>query len=87
MPPINMQFQIQKRNPLGNSSNYIIVKQHYPLPNMITISVNGVVINPILITDSGVKRNLNPAICGDNIYFYTNYTTHFVVTEDNNCLV
>lgn len=57
------------------------------MPNMIQVKVNGAVIDPILITDSGIKRQLNKSLCGDNIYFYTNYTCHFVVTEDLNCLV
>lgn len=60
---------------------------YYPRPNMIQIKVNKVVQDPILLTDGGLKRSLNTSLCGDNIYFYTNYTTHFVVTEDVNCLV
>lgn len=87
MPPLKMEFQIQKRSLAGNSSNYIVAKMKYPLPNMIRISVNKKVIEPIMITDSGIKRSLNKSICGDNIYFYTNYTIHFVVTEDRNCVV
>ncbi len=87
MPPVNMQFQIQKRTPNGNASNYIIAKMHYPKPNLIQIKVNGVIQDPILLTDTGLKRNLNNSVCGDNAYFYTNYTIHFVVTEDINCLV
>lgn len=87
-PPLNMQFQLQKRTPAGDNSNYIIVKMHYPFPNMIQVKVNGRVIDPVLIIDGGnLKRALNPAVCGDNAYFYTNYTTHFVVTEDLHCLV
>lgn len=80
MPPIKMQFQIQKRTLLGNDSNYIIVKMVYPLPNMIQISVGGVVKNPILIQDSGIARPLDTSVCGDNAYFFTNYTIHFVIT-------
>lgn len=60
---------------------------HYPLPNMIQIKVNGIVKDPVLITDSGLKRPLDKKVCGDNAYFYTNYTTHFVVTEDHDCFV
>ena len=52
----------------------------YPLPNMIQISVNGVVKSPVLIQDTGVARALDTSVCGDNIYFYNNYTTHFVIT-------
>lgn len=80
MPPLNMQYQIQKRSPNGNSSNYIVAKMQYPKPNMIQIKVNGVIKDPIMLTDTGLKRSLNKSDCGDNIYFYTNYTTHFVVT-------
>lgn len=87
MLPLNMQFQIVKRTPQGNNSNYVVIKMHYPLPNMIQIKVNGALIDPILLTDTGLKRNLNTSVCGDNAYFYTNYTTHFVVTEDFSCLV
>lgn len=87
MPPVNMQYQIQKRHPSGDNSNFIVAKIYYPMPNMIQVKVNGTVMDPILITDSGLKRPLNKSLCGDNIYFYTNYTSHFVVTEDLNCLV
>ena len=80
MPPIKMQFQIQRRIVEGNNSNYIIVKMVYPLPNMIQISVNGVTKSPVLIQDSGLARALNTNECGDNAYFFTNYTTHFVIT-------
>jgi hypothetical protein len=87
MPPVNMQFQIQKRTPNGNASNYIIAKMVYPKPNLIQIKVNGVVQDPILLTDTGLKRSLNKNVCGDNVYFYTNSTIHFVVTEDINCMI
>ena len=87
MPPVKMQFQIQKRTPQGDNNNFIVAKQHYPLPNMIQIKVNGVVKDPILVTDSGLSRTLDTKVCGDNAYFFTNYTIHFVVTEDRDCLV
>lgn len=87
MPPVKMQFQIQKRTPEGDNNNYIIAKMQYPLPNMIQAKVNGVVKDPILVTDNGLKRSLDTKVCGDNVYFYTNYTTHFVITEDKDCLV
>ncbi len=87
MPPVHMQFQIQKRTPEGNNNNFVVIKMYYPLPNMIQVKVKGAVMDPILLTDGGLKRNLNTTLCGDNIYFYNNYTTHFVVTEDLNCLV
>ena len=31
--------------------------------------------------------DLNTSVCGSYYYFYTNYTTEFVVTEDPNCLI
>jgi hypothetical protein len=80
MPPVKMQYQIQKRSHDGNSSNYIVAKMHYPQPNMIQIKVRGIVQDPILVTDGGLKRSLNKSVCGDNIYFYSNYTIHFVIT-------
>jgi len=79
-PPIDMQFVLRRRTPLGNPNNYVIIKMHYPLPNSIRAEVNGAIQPPILLTDSGLKRTLNTSLCGDNVYFYTNYTIHFVVT-------
>ena len=87
MPPVKMQFQIVKRTPAGDNSNYVVLKMYYPLPNMIQIKVGGKLMEPILIKDTGLKRSLNRTLCGDNVYFFNNYTTHFVVTEDANCLV
>lgn len=49
--------------------------------------MGGAVVKPILLVDSGLKRPLNTSICGDNVYFFKNYTIHFVVTEDPSCLV
>lgn len=54
MPPVDMQFQIQKRTPEGNISNFVVIKMYYPMPNMIQVKVNKVVMDPILITDSGL---------------------------------
>jgi hypothetical protein len=53
---------------------------------MIRIYANDVMIDPILLTDTGLRRKINTSNCGDNIYYYTNYTTNFVVTEGN-CFV
>lgn len=88
-PPEKLQVQLQKRSPAGNNSNYIIVKLHYPLPNSIRITKNGTVVKPVLLTSpgSGAQKSLNVSNCGDNFYFYTNYTTHFVVTEAADCLI
>ena len=81
-----MDFQIQKRTANSDHRNYIIVKVTYPLPNLIRISANSKVVDPLLLTDNGLRRKMNTSICGDNIYFYNNYTTHFVVTEGD-CLI
>jgi hypothetical protein len=92
MPPEKLQIQIQKRTPTGNNSNFIRVKLHYPKPNTIRLLLNGQIVDPILLTDvsntaSGVLKDLNNSECGSHYYFYTNYTTEFVVTEDANCLL
>ena len=51
------------------------------------MSVGGTVVKPKLLTDQGLSGVLDTTICGDNIYFYDNYTVVFVVTADKNCLV
>jgi len=88
-PPEKLQIQLQKRSPNGNNSNYVIVKLKYPLPNSIRITKNGTIIKPVLVTDpgSGAQQALNVSNCGDNYYFYTNYSIHFVVTEAADCLL
>jgi len=86
MPPEKLQVQIQKRSPTGNNSNYIIVKLHYPLPNSIRLQLNGLEVDPRLVTDTGMT-SLNTSTCGDNAYYYNNYTIIFVVTEATDCLV
>lgn len=53
---------------------------------MIRIYANDVMVDPILLTDTGLRRTINTSICGDNIYYYTNYTTNFIITEED-CLV
>jgi hypothetical protein len=55
------------------------------MPNSIRALVGGKVMKPILLTDfnnttPGIATQLNVSKCGDNIYFYTNYTISFVVT-------
>ena len=59
------------------------------MPNQIRVTKNNVRVKPILLTDtdSGARKSLNPTICGDNYYFYTNYTTHFVLTEEPDCVL
>lgn len=73
-------MQVQKRLIQSNTTSYIIVKLRYPLPNMIRVHSSGVVVDPIPLTDTGLRRQLNKSKCGDNIYFYKNYTTNFVIT-------
>jgi hypothetical protein len=90
--PYNLQLQIQKRTPQGNNSNYVIIKLYYPLPNSIKVTVNNAVVKPILLTDynianaSGLSSALNTSQCGSNIYFYTNSTIEFVLTEASDCI-
>ena len=59
------------------------------MPNQIRVTKNNVRVKPILLTDgdSGARKSLNPTICGDNYYFYTNYTVHFVLTEEPDCVL
>jgi hypothetical protein len=49
MPPEDMTFKLQKRLPLGNASDWIIVKLYYPKPNSIRVEVGGTVVKPIQI--------------------------------------
>lgn len=89
VPPHNLQLQLQTRTVAGNSSNYIIVKLYYPLPNSIKVAVNNVVVKPLLLTDynngSSLLSTLNRSQCGSNIYFYNNNTIEFVLTEAADC--
>lgn len=80
MPPEKMQLQIQKRTPRGNNSNYLVIKLHYPKPNSIRLQLNGVEMEPKLVTDAGMSA-LNTSKCGDHSYYYNNYTIIFVLTE------
>lgn len=92
LPPTKLQFQLQKRSPLGNSSNYVIVRLYYPLPNMIRTLYKGQIVDPILLTDynnttPGLSKSYNLTQCGSNAYFYNNYTISLVITEEIDCLV
>jgi len=87
MPPVDMQFQIQRGTPLGDPTNFVVICMYYPLPNSIQIQVNKVVIPNIPLTDGGLLRALDTTKCGDNIYYFTNYTIVFVVIESPACLV
>jgi hypothetical protein len=86
-PPTDMRMQLQKKIPGGNNSDYIIVKIYYPFPNSIQIQVNGVTIAPISLLDNNAQNKLDTTSCGSNIFYYFNYTIHFVVTGAQNCLV
>jgi hypothetical protein len=91
-PPTSLQFQLQKRTPLGNNSNWVQVRIYYPLPNSIRIVYNNAIVTPILLTDinyttPGLASQVNVSQCGSNIYFYNNYTTTFIVTEGIDCLI
>jgi hypothetical protein len=87
MPPEDMTFKLQKRLPTGNASDWVIVKLYYPKPNSIRVQVGGQTIKPISLIDNNGEDPLNTSICGSNKFFYKNYTIHFVVTGDPNCLV
>jgi hypothetical protein len=94
MPPEKLQLQLQRRTDVAtdDTNNYVVVKLHHPKPNSIRVLLNNQIVDPILLTDvnntaSGVMTPLNTSQCGSNIYFYTNYTTHFVVTSDPTCLI
>jgi len=86
-PPNDMRLQLQKRTPGGNNSDWIIVKLYYPFPNCIQIQVNGVNISPISLLDNNSQQKLDTTKCGSNIFYYFNYTIHFVITGDTNCMV
>ena len=36
---------------------------------------------------TGLRRNINVTKCGDNIFFFSNKTIQFVITEDPDCVV
>jgi len=42
-----MRFQLQKRTPGGNNSDWVVIKLYYPFPNTIQVEVGGKVIKPI----------------------------------------
>lgn len=91
-PPHKLRLQIQKRTPTGDINNWLRVKLHYPRPNSIRISdINGAVLDPILLTDANattdVLSDLNKTQCGSYYYFYTNYTTEFILTEEPDCVI
>lgn len=86
-PPDDMRLQLQKKLPTGNASEWTIVKLYYPFPNSIEVSVNGAVVKPISLLANNGENPVDTTICGSNKFFYKNYTIHFVITGDLNCLV
>lgn len=86
-PPTDMRLQLQKRTLGGNNSDWVVVKIYYPFPNSIQIQVNGVTIAPITLLDNNTQKQIDTTSCGSNIFYYFNYTIHFVVTGDPNCMV
>ena len=86
-PPSEMQFLHQRTTPTGNNADYNIIAMYYPHPNSVKVSVGGVRKRPKLLTDSGLNDQIDPTVCGDNIYYYTNRTIVFVVTAEPSCLV
>lgn len=64
-----------------------MVKLHYPRPNSIRIQNKGVTIKPISLLDNNGENPIDNNTCGSNKFFYENYTVHFVITGDDDCLV
>lgn len=90
-PPQKLQVMLQRRTPQG-SLNSSVFRLHYPKPNSIRLRLGDTILDPILLTDvnntaSAPRENLNLSKCGSHIYFYTNYTISFVVTEEPTCIV
>ena len=49
-PPSDMRLQIQRRAlPLGNANDWAIVKFYQPLPNMIEVLANNVIVKPFVV--------------------------------------
>lgn len=86
-PPEDMVLRFQKRTPVGNTSDWMIVKLSYPKPNSIRVETGGQIVKPISLLDNGGEAPLNTSVCGHNKFFYQNYTIHFVVTGHPQCLV
>ena len=80
-PPIDMRMQFQRRSEAGDINEYIVVKLHYPRPNSIRVQNRGTTIRPITERDIQVNDGaLDTTLCGSNIFFWRNYTVHFVIT-------
>lgn len=57
-----------------------MIKLQYPLPNMVRVYANDRIVDPIIVTSKGLRRNINTSQCGDNYYFYNNRTINFILT-------
>lgn len=71
-PPADMRFQIQKRQlPSGNPNDWAIFRYYMPVPNIIEVLVNNVIVKPNKVID-GVYTDLTTqtGICGANNYFW-----------------
>lgn len=79
-PPDDMRFQLQKRTPGGNNSDWIVARIYYPFPNMVEVQVNGQTVRPISLLDNNGEAPVNTTICGSNKFYYFNRTIEFVVT-------
>ena len=51
-PPDDMRFQLQKRTPGGNNSDWAIFSIYYPFPNMVEVQVQGTTVRPISLLDN-----------------------------------
>lgn len=82
-PPDPLEVQLQQSTEAGDINTHVVIKVHYPFPNMIQVKndVSKVVIDPILKRTGRFKRDLNLTQCGDNQYDFQAYTIKFVVTE------
>ena len=85
-PPHDMVLQVQRRTPTA-TTDYIVIKLKYPRPNSIRIQAGGQTVKPISLLDNGAEASIDNTICGSNKFFYENYTIHFNLLDDPNCLV
>ena len=86
MPPLQLNFQIQQSG--GTGGDWLMAKIYYPLPNSVQVLANGVVMPPVILTDTslaGIHREINSSLCGDNIFYFSNRTIQFVLLDDSDC--
>ena len=66
----------------------MVIKLKYPRPNSIRVQNRGTTIKPITLRDiESEQASLDLTVCGSNIFFYENYTVHFVLTGHKDCQV